>query len=72
LDEHALTPMAAPSRFALEVAKAVVDEIGADRTGIRLSPGATLGGLIADSATFFGGGSQGYTDYPTLASHNVW
>lgn len=154
------------ARFALEVAKAVVDEIGADRTGIRLSPGATLGGLdegpegpalyryltaelnrlglayldvmdwgdsalladlrtlwhqtlilnrpgrlreqvgadvaagladmeaygghvlanpdfvnrlkmgapmnTADSATFFGGGSQGYTDYPTLASHDVW
>jgi len=32
-------------RFAIEVAKAVADEIGADRTGIRLSPGATLGGL---------------------------
>lgn len=33
------------ARFAIEVAKAVSEEIGADRTGIRLSPGATLGGL---------------------------
>lgn len=33
------------SRFAIEVAKAVAAEIGADRTGIRLSPGGTLGGL---------------------------
>jgi N-ethylmaleimide reductase len=33
------------ARFAIEVAKAVAEEIGADRTGIRLSPGATLGGL---------------------------
>lgn len=33
------------ARFALEVAQAVAEEIGADRTGIRLSPGATLGGL---------------------------
>jgi NADPH2 dehydrogenase len=33
------------TRFAIEVARAVADEIGAERTGIRLSPGATLGGL---------------------------
>ena len=33
------------ARFATEVARAVAEEIGADRTGIRLSPGATLGGL---------------------------
>lgn len=33
------------ARFAIEVARAVAEEIGADRTGIRLSPGATLGGL---------------------------
>ncbi|MCA2372063.1 alkene reductase [Agrobacterium genomosp. 3 str. CIP 111-78] len=33
------------ARFAIEVAKAVADEIGPERTGIRLSPGATLGGL---------------------------
>lgn len=32
-------------RFAIEVARAVADEIGANRTGIRLSPGARLGGL---------------------------
>lgn len=33
------------ARFAIEVARAVAEEIGAERTGIRLSPGATLGGL---------------------------
>lgn len=33
------------ARFAIEVAKAVADEIGADRTAIRLSPGITLGGI---------------------------
>lgn len=33
------------TRLTLEVAAAVVDRVGADRTGIRLSPGATLGGL---------------------------
>ncbi|AWI61642.1 hypothetical protein AB395_00006465 (plasmid) [Sinorhizobium fredii CCBAU 45436] len=33
------------ARFAIEVATAVAEEIGAERTGIRLSPGATLGGL---------------------------
>ena len=33
------------TRFALEVAAAVAEDIGADRTGIRLSPGSTLGGL---------------------------
>lgn len=33
------------ARFAIEVARAVAEEIGADRTGIRLSPGAKLGGL---------------------------
>lgn len=32
-------------RFAREVAAAVAEEIGADRTGIRLSPGSTLGGI---------------------------
>jgi len=32
-------------RFALEVAAAVADEIGADRTAIRLSPGSTAGGI---------------------------
>ncbi|MDQ0879327.1 alkene reductase [Peribacillus sp. V2I11] len=33
------------SRFAIEVAKAVVDEIGAERTGIRFSPQGTLQGI---------------------------
>jgi 2,4-dienoyl-CoA reductase-like NADH-dependent reductase (Old Yellow Enzyme family) len=33
------------TRFALEVAAAIADEIGAERTGIRLSPGAPIGGL---------------------------
>ena len=32
-------------RFGLEVAAAVVDGIGAERTGIRISPGSSLGGL---------------------------
>ncbi|MFE6619699.1 hypothetical protein [Streptomyces sp. NPDC057740] len=37
-------------RFAVEVATAVADEIGADRTGIRLSPGNPfqLGDLAED------------------------
>ncbi|WP_026554431.1 alkene reductase [Arthrobacter sp. 35W] len=33
------------SRFVLEVAQAVADEIGADRVGIRLSPAMPLGGI---------------------------
>jgi len=33
------------ARFALEVAAAVADEIGGDRTGIRISPGTGSGGL---------------------------
>ncbi|WP_407520742.1 alkene reductase [Methylobacterium oryzisoli] len=33
------------ARFAIEVARAVAAEIGGERTGIRLSPGATLGSL---------------------------
>lgn len=32
-------------RFTLEVARRIASEIGPDRTGIRLSPGATLGDL---------------------------
>lgn len=32
-------------RFALEVVAAVVNEIGSDRTAIRLSPGSRLGGI---------------------------
>lgn len=33
------------ARFAIEVAEAVAQEIGADRTGFRISPGIPLGGL---------------------------
>jgi N-ethylmaleimide reductase len=33
------------SRFVIEVARAVADEIGADRVGIRLSPSMPLGGI---------------------------
>jgi N-ethylmaleimide reductase len=33
------------ARIVIEVARAVADEIGADRTGIRLSPALPLGGL---------------------------
>ncbi|CAN7300322.1 alkene reductase [Rhizobium sp. LjRoot258] len=33
------------SRFAVEVAKAIAEEIGADRTAIRLSPGITMWGI---------------------------
>ncbi|MCD6671450.1 MAG: alkene reductase [Burkholderiaceae bacterium] len=33
------------ARFAVEVATAIAQEIGADRTGIRLSPGTTLWGI---------------------------
>lgn len=33
------------ARFAIEVAKAVAEAIGADKTGIRLSPGTTLWGI---------------------------
>lgn len=33
------------ARFAVEVAQAIVKEIGADRTAIRLSPGITMNGI---------------------------
>lgn len=33
------------ARFAIEVTKAIVEEIGAERTGFRISPGTTLGGI---------------------------
>ena len=33
------------SRFVVEVARAVAEEIGADRTGIRISPAFPLGGI---------------------------
>jgi 2,4-dienoyl-CoA reductase-like NADH-dependent reductase (Old Yellow Enzyme family) len=35
----------ARSRFALEVATGIAEEIGADRVGIRLSPGLVIGGI---------------------------
>jgi len=38
-------PIANRIRFAVEVAQAVAEEIGADRTAIRLSPGLPIGGL---------------------------
>lgn len=37
--------IAGRTRFALEVAAAVVGRIGPERTGIRLSPGSSLGGI---------------------------
>ena len=33
------------ARFAIEVAAAIAEEIGADRTAIRLSPGTTMWGI---------------------------
>lgn len=33
------------SRFAIEIAKAIIDEIGPERTGIRFSPQGTLNGI---------------------------
>lgn len=33
------------ARFAIEVTKAVIDEIEAERTGFRISPGTPLGGI---------------------------
>lgn len=33
------------ARFAIEVVRGVADAIGPERTGIRLSPGATMGGI---------------------------
>lgn len=33
------------ARFAIEIAKAIAEEIGADRTAIRLSPGTTMWGI---------------------------
>ncbi|TKJ92216.1 alkene reductase [Paenibacillus sp. CFBP13512] len=37
-------------RFALEVVTAVVEEIGADRVGFRISPGMALGGIVEEDA----------------------
>jgi N-ethylmaleimide reductase len=39
------------SRLTVEIARAVADEIGADRTGIRISPAFPLGGLDEGDAT---------------------
>ncbi|WP_297006025.1 1,2-oxophytodienoate reductase, partial [uncultured Corynebacterium sp.] len=36
------------ARFVIEVATAVADEIGADRLGIRISPGMTIQGAVED------------------------
>ncbi|WP_310831998.1 alkene reductase [Paenibacillus pedocola] len=33
------------ARFAIEVTKAIIEEIGAERTGFRISPGTSLGGI---------------------------
>jgi N-ethylmaleimide reductase len=43
--------VAGRTRFVLEVARAVVDAIGADRVGIRLSPYGVNGGLVSDPET---------------------
>ena len=37
------------ARFAIEVATAIAEEIGADRTAIRLSPGTTIWGIDAST-----------------------
>ena len=39
------------SRFVVEVATAVAEEIGADRVGIRISPGLTMGGIDEQGTT---------------------
>lgn len=36
------------ARFVVEVAAAVADEIGADRVGVRISPGMTIQGAVED------------------------
>lgn len=38
-------PVENRARFAIEVAQAIAEEIGADRTAIRLSPGTTMWGI---------------------------
>ncbi len=43
--------VAGRTRFALEVAAAVAEAIGADRLGIRLSPYGANGGMVADADT---------------------
>ena len=44
-DDHYGGSLENRARFALEVARAVAQRIGAHRTGIRLSPGSRLGGI---------------------------
>ncbi|HVX90834.1 MAG TPA: alkene reductase [Candidatus Paceibacterota bacterium] len=39
------------TRFAVEVVEAIVSEIGAERTALRLSPGSTLGGINEGAQT---------------------
>ena len=39
-------PIENRARFAIEVASAISDEIGPERTAIRISPGALLGGVV--------------------------
>ncbi|MFD2700766.1 alkene reductase [Paenibacillus shunpengii] len=55
------------ARFAIEVTKAVVEEIGPERTGFRISPGTPLGGIDE--------GEQGPEVYQylvkELAKHNL-
>lgn len=55
------------ARFGIEVARAVAEEIGADRTGFRISPSSTAGGLDE--------GTQGRDVYraliPELAQLNL-
>ncbi|MFD6197489.1 alkene reductase [Mycobacteriaceae bacterium NPDC060252] len=43
-DEYGGT-VANRARFAIDVTTAIADEIGPDRTGLRLSPGAVIGGI---------------------------
>jgi N-ethylmaleimide reductase len=43
--------VAGRARFVLEVAKAVVDAIGGDKVGIRVSPYGANGGMVADADT---------------------
>lgn len=43
--DHYGGSVAARSRFVVDVAAAVADEIGADRVGIRVSPGLAIGGI---------------------------
>jgi N-ethylmaleimide reductase len=50
-DGYGSQSIASRARFALEVVRASVDAIGADRVGIRLSPHGGLQGTVADPET---------------------